>query len=339
MNTILSRQASLLGLAIFTVACSGFSAQAETADSVAVSVTPLLPPDSKAAIQNQSNSVALASDVRRVSPEEIALPLVKPVQRTLATPSRSETVVAQVAAEPVSTVSSTPTQGSDAQLTLEPSVVSESETDVSRATPTAPQSEQRAQVNASAATEVSAPEAAAVSTSAAALLVQSSSQTPGTTSDTAPATVAQFPDVTPGRSTRSGSSYIGVGPSLDFDDADLGFTILTKIGLTPRFSVRPSAVTDFDDSATVTIPLTFDLFPEEQIGGLNIAPYLGAGLAFSVGDDSDVGPNFTAGLDIPLSSRFTATAGINVNILEDAEAAAFIGLGINFSGISGLLGR
>lgn len=182
-------------------------------------------------------------------------------------------------------------------------------------------------------TQVSATESTP-STSAAGLMAPS-------TAETTPGTVAQFgvpdpiDDVDPGQATVSSSSYIGLGVGVDFDEADPQLAVLSKLGLTNRISVRPSVVTDFND-ATFRIPATLDFPALASLGQFSIAPYIGGGLAVGVGDDTDVGPMVTAGVDIPLTSRFTGTAAFNVDFLNDTDFGAYVGIGYNFSGLGGL---
>lgn len=182
-------------------------------------------------------------------------------------------------------------------------------------------------------TQVSATEPTP-STSAAGLMAPS-------TAEATPGTVAQFgvpdpiDDVDPGQATVSSSSYIGAGVGVDFDEADPQLAILSKLGLTNRFSVRPSVVTDFND-ATFRIPATLDFPALASLGQFSIAPYIGGGLAVGVGDDTDVGPMVTAGVDVPLTSRFTGTAAFNVDFLNDTDFGAYVGIGYNFSGLGGL---
>jgi outer membrane protein W len=66
---------------------------------------------------------------------------------------------------------------------------------------------------------------------------------------------------------------------------------------------------------------------------LPIAPYVGAGVAFSTGDNSDIGPLVTAGVDFPITSRFTATASVNAAFLDETEVGLLVGIGYNFSAL------
>ncbi|MBF2050174.1 hypothetical protein HJG54_32370 [Leptolyngbya sp. NK1-12] len=140
--------------------------------------------------------------------------------------------------------------------------------------------------------------------------------------------------VTPGRATRSGPSYVGVGGNLGFGgDTALGetnFTIFSKIGLTRNFSARPSVVVGSDP--TILLPLTADL----PIGAIAedidfaVAPFVGGGLAISTGSDSLARPLITGGIDIPVADRVTVVAQGNVAFFRDTEGSVIIGVGYNF---------
>lgn len=143
-------------------------------------------------------------------------------------------------------------------------------------------------------------------------------------------------DVSPGRATRSGSSYIGVGGNIGFGgDTGIGegsFSVISKIGLANNLSVRPAVL--FGDNTSILLPVTLDFAPSDvEIGTYTIAPYVGAGAIISTGDDSNVGVLVTGGIDVPITSRFTATAGVNVGFVDDTDVGLLIGVGYNFSGL------
>lgn len=159
------------------------------------------------------------------------------------------------------------------------------------------------------------------------------------TQDTTPAESTFGEDVEPGRATRGGSSYIGVAGNLGLggDETALGdtnFSVISKIGFTNAVSVRPSVV--IGDNTTILVPVTYDFnlqpsgVEEEAIS--TFAPYIGAGIGIATGDDSDVAPILTAGVDVPINPQFTATAGINAGFFDDASVGLAIGVGYNFGG-------
>jgi uncharacterized surface protein with fasciclin (FAS1) repeats len=143
-------------------------------------------------------------------------------------------------------------------------------------------------------------------------------------------------NVQPGRTTRGGRSYLGVAGNIGLGgDTGLGqgsFAVISKIGLTNAFSVRPSAV--FGDDIVVLVPITFDFVPQsanptgEQ--RFRISPYAGAGVAIETSDDADVGLLLTGGVDVPLSNRFTVTGAVNAAFLGSTDVGLLLGIGFNF---------
>ncbi|MBE9189124.1 hypothetical protein IQ230_01825 [Gloeocapsopsis crepidinum LEGE 06123] len=143
------------------------------------------------------------------------------------------------------------------------------------------------------------------------------------------------PAIVPGTATRGGASYIGIGGNIGFGGettlSEGAFAVYSKIGLTDTFSVRPAAY--IGDNTVIAIPITAD-FPPAETGvadaQLNIAPYIGAGIAISTGEDSTVGALISGGVDVPLTEQFTATAGVNIGFIDDTEVGLLIGVGYNF---------
>lgn len=171
---------------------------------------------------------------------------------------------------------------------------------------------------------------------------------PPTTQTTPPPTTRPAPPprpresvVRPGRTTRSGSSYVGLGGNIGLGDGstalgDGSFAIFSKIGLTNLLSVRPSVL--LSDDATILVPVTIDFIPgitrvtedvTEEVG-LRASPFAGAGVAVSTGDEGSVDLLLTGGVDVPIARRFTATAQVNVTVFDDPAAGLMLGLGYNF---------
>lgn len=162
------------------------------------------------------------------------------------------------------------------------------------------------------------------------------SRTPQITpAETADSEVAQV-DIDPGTPTFGGDSYIGlagnIGLTGDSALGDSSFMVISKIGLTTRIAVRPSVAIENDPVILVPVTFDFSLRPIDAFTErLPIAPYVGGGIAFSTGDNSDVGPMVTAGVDFPISPQFTATAAVNAAFLEEADVGLLVGIGYNFS--------
>jgi hypothetical protein len=145
--------------------------------------------------------------------------------------------------------------------------------------------------------------------------------------------------ILPGRATRGGRSYIGVGANIGLggDDSALGdgnFAVISKIGLTKNISIRPSAV--IADNAVILLPLTYDFSIKDAADPftevLPFAPYIGAGAAIKTGNDSEVGLLLSGGVDFPLGSRFTANASVNAGFFDDVNIGLLLGIGFNFPG-------
>ncbi|MEH2241693.1 hypothetical protein [Nostoc sp.] len=177
-----------------------------------------------------------------------------------------------------------------------------------------------------------------VATSSATLTSEFVQPTSQTTSQPSAPRVAQS-DIDLGRTTRGGSSYIGVAANIGLSgggDSSLGdgnFAVVSKIGLTNSISVRPSAV--FGDNTTILLPITYDFsfksadaFSEP----LAIAPYVGVGGAYKTGDDSQFAFLVSGGIDVPLTAQFTATAAVNAGFFDKTDVGLLLGVGYNFTG-------
>jgi len=159
------------------------------------------------------------------------------------------------------------------------------------------------------------------------------------TSQTIPGTTpSPETTVTPGRSTRSGSSYFGIGGNIGIGSGDTAvgegsFAVLSKIGLTRSFSVRPSLL--ISDDVTILLPITYDFSfgegPTEGFG-FRAAPFVGLGPAITTGGGGSVDLLLTGGIDIPISSQFTATASVNASVTGEPAVGILLGIGYNFAG-------
>lgn len=143
-------------------------------------------------------------------------------------------------------------------------------------------------------------------------------------------------EVAPGRATRSGSSYIGIGGNIGFGgDSGLGtgnFAILSKVGITRNLSIRPAALVG--DGLTFLLPATVD-FPiaastDVDNARIGFAPFIGGGVAIDTDNDGNVQPLVTAGVDVPITNQFTANASVNVSFPDDTEVGVILGIGYNF---------
>lgn len=147
--------------------------------------------------------------------------------------------------------------------------------------------------------------------------------------------IAQLP--APGRRTRGGSSYVGLGVNVglsgDTGLGDANLMIISKIGLTNSLALRPGVI--LGDDPLILLPVTYEFSirrAEALEEALRIAPYIGAGVTISTAEDDDIGLLLTGGIDVPLSSQFTANAGLNVGIADETDIGLSVGVGYNFGG-------
>jgi hypothetical protein len=151
-----------------------------------------------------------------------------------------------------------------------------------------------------------------VSTSATHLTAQP--ETPpqtGVAPEQADMTVAQdLENVDPGRATRGGRSYVGIGGNLGLSGGtgigQGGFLINSKIGLTRAISFRPSVI--IGESTDFLLPLTYDFFLQstDPFEPIPFAPFVGGGVAFSTSDDNTVSLETQPLLELPSASAINS---------------------------------
>lgn len=146
------------------------------------------------------------------------------------------------------------------------------------------------------------------------------------------ATLAQVDVIDEQVETRYRLGYLGAGANLgltgDTGLSDTGFAVFSKIPLESYLSLRPAVI--FSDDVEVLLPATFDFEIGEDGEIPELLPYVGAGLAFSTGDDSELDLLLSSGLDIPIGRRFTATAGVNIAPFNSFDIGVLVGFAYNF---------
>lgn len=242
---------------------------------------------------------------------------------TIAPNATGAAIIDQLANTPISTTSA-------ANTAIEIPVPPANFADASQFQPASP-------VAAPEAQDATSPKPEKLDTSAASLTGMSSvsATTPDNQSNT---TVAQNVEVIPGRATRGGSSYIGIGGNLGLSGSpalgDGAFIVNSKIGLTRNISFRPAVV--FGDDTDFLLPLTYDFVLEsaDPFAPIPFAPYLGGGVIVSTNGDNTLGFLLTGGVDVPLSSQFVANASVNVGFRNDTDIGLMLGIGYTFPGFS-----
>jgi len=314
---------SLVALAQLTagiaVVGSGLPAQAETMDTGSTDALPKLS--------------------LREFPQQTETATPTPESFAAATQTPAALVEAPVIDSLATAVSQATVSGSDNQASLQPAVPAVNQSNpVGLENSNEPQQLEQTNPTQEAA-RTPTPVPGTTTTSASPLTAPRAPQL-APASETDESEVAQV-DIDPGTPTFGGDSYIGVAGNLGLGgDSALGdssFMVISKIGLTTRIAVRPSV--GIEDDPVVLVPVTFDfsLRPVDAFTErLPIAPYVGGGVAISTGDDSAVGPLVTAGVDFPITPRFTATAAVNAAFLDDTDVGLLLGIGYNFSALGGL---
>jgi hypothetical protein len=306
---VFNRLVCVLGTAIALLGVSGLAAQAETASSAALLLEPT-------ATENTAIAQVSETSLEAAPASTTSQPMVSEPNETEPNETTAETAPGESIAE-----TSAPAASVDETSTDDTSIDSATS---QAAEPETPASATIAPENTTSQTPVSEP-------------------TPENQQaiDETPSRTAQADEVAPGRATRSGPSYIGVGGNIGIGDGDTAvgegsFAVFSKVGLTRYLSVRPTVL--FSDDPTILIPVTVDFIPgvtdltEDVSGelGLRVSPYLGAGIAISTGDDSGVDFLASAGVDVPITGRLTATAAVNATLFDNTAIGLLLGVGYNF---------
>ncbi|MEO1792387.1 MAG: hypothetical protein AAFR25_09215 [Cyanobacteria bacterium J06629_19] len=131
----------------------------------------------------------------------------------------------------------------------------------------------------------------------------------------------------------SGANFIGIGADFGYAD-DVSFAAISKFSFTERWAVRPTVL--LGDDFSVLVPVTYDFSRfNTEVGSFNIRPYAGVGASFSDSDDDDSDLNLllSAGVDVPISQRFTLNGQVNWGVLDDSQFGATVGIGYNLGNI------
>ncbi|MEG4204203.1 hypothetical protein QUA20_09765 [Microcoleus sp. Pol7_A1] len=369
MNSLFSKSTfALINLAALAVCCTTLSAKAETGNLPDIGTTATIAaqnidqtsePAATSAVKPDAETTASNKKIDSISWSELteaAEPAASEpaanLQVSIATPEKSEAATSEIAGtETAPSISiAAETQKSEETAKIADNSVKKVESTVENAKkndrPTSIVAESN-NLEVTATKEEKEVKTAQellsnpVSTSASALTNQPKvAEKPATVSEPTKK-VAQGTQIRPGRATRSGPSYIGIGGNLGFGgDSALGdgsFAIISKIGLTNNLSVRPTVL--FRDDLAFLVPVTFDFVSQETVEVsddfvITAAPYAGAGVVISTGDDGTLGFLISGGVDVPLSRNFTATAGLNIGFVDGAEVGLLVGVGYTFPNIA-----
>ena len=364
MNSLFSKSTfALINLAALAVCCSTMSAKAETGNLADVATTATIAaqnidqiseptatsavkPDAETTASNKKIDSITWSELTEAA-EPVASEPAANLQVSIAAPEKSEAATSEIAETETAQNTSIAAETENSEETAK---IADNGVEVQSTVETAKKSDRPTSIVAESNNlEVTATKeekevqtaqellSNPVSTSASALTNQPKVAEKPATASEATEKVAQGTQIRPGRATRSGPSYVGIGGNVGFGgDSALGdgsFAIISKIGLTNNLSVRPTVL--FRDNLTLVVPVTFDFVSQETVEVsedfvISAAPYAGAGVIVTTGDDGNFGFLISGGVDVPLTTNLTATAGLNIGFVDGADVGLLVGVGYTF---------
>jgi hypothetical protein len=364
MNSLFSKSTfALINLAALAVCCSTMSAKAETGNLADVATTATIAaqnidqisePTATSAVKPDAETTASNKKIDSISWSqltEVAEPAASEpaanLQVSMDAPEKSEAATSEIAETETAQNTSI---AAETEKSEETAKIADNGVKVQSTVETAKKSDRPTSIVAESNNlEVTATKeekevqtaqellSNPVSTSASALTNQPKVAEKSATASEATEKVAQGTQIRPGRATRSGPSYVGIGGNVGFGgDSALGdgsFAIISKIGLTNNLSVRPTVL--LRDNLTLLVPVTFDFVSQNAVEVsedfvISAAPYAGAGVIVTTGDDGNFGFLISGGVDVPLTTNLTATAGLNIGFVDGADVGLLVGVGYTF---------
>ncbi len=142
------------------------------------------------------------------------------------------------------------------------------------------------------------------------------------------------PNSSEDRRTRARRSYIGIGGAVGLSGEQTGlsrggFATVGRIGLADNLSIHTASV--IGNRSIVTAALTAGLPIRSKNNRVAAYPFVGGGVGVNTSNDFRVDPLLTAGVDVPVAERLTATGRVSVAFNEDeADLGMIIGAGFSF---------
>ncbi|PZO59603.1 MAG: hypothetical protein DCF15_03465 [Phormidesmis priestleyi] len=123
-------------------------------------------------------------------------------------------------------------------------------------------------------------------------------------------------------------SYVGLA------GGDNGLTVNSKISVYDNVSLRPEVSTDFtyndDRDLSFFVPVTYD-FNSVGSGRTAFNPFIGAGVAGDIGNNSRTDFALTAGADYRFANRYVANSSVHYKPFADSNELDFTaGIGYTF---------
>lgn len=135
------------------------------------------------------------------------------------------------------------------------------------------------------------------------------------------------------RGNARSQNFIGVGA--DFGTADdVSFAVISKFNLSEQLALRPSVL--IGDDFAVLVPLTYE-FQSSTLDGFQVSPYAGVGASYvednnNNNNNSEFGLLLSAGVDVPISRRFTINGQLNYAGIfsNSSNFGGTVGIGYSF---------
>ncbi|MES1022461.1 hypothetical protein ABN584_06120 [Gloeocapsa sp. BRSZ] len=134
---------------------------------------------------------------------------------------------------------------------------------------------------------------------------------------------------TNGRSRFSIGVSGNIGITGDSAMGESSVSINSRIGLTNSLSVRPSVGLTSDPSITVPLTVDFPTGADTNIGD-SVTPYIGGGVVITTGDNGQVAPMATIGLDVPIADAVGASISVDAGFLDTTQVGASVGVSYSF---------
>ena len=132
-------------------------------------------------------------------------------------------------------------------------------------------------------------------------------------------------------------SYIGLGGNIGLggDDTALGdggFSLVGRTAFTENISLHTSTVFGGDNVGAFALTFGVPIYSSDRKLEL-LYPFAGGGIAVEdFFGDFEVDGLVTAGIDVPILERVTATVRLNLGFAEDdTDVGLLLGVGYNFS--------
>ena len=133
-------------------------------------------------------------------------------------------------------------------------------------------------------------------------------------------------------------SYTGLGGNIGLGGestalGDGGFSLVGRTAFTKNISLHSSTIFGGDSVGTFALTFGIPIYKSSSDRLELFYPFVGGGVSIEeLFSEFDTDGLFTAGVDVPILERITATARVNVGFADDdTDIGLLLGVGYNFS--------